>query len=522
MLTPEQRAALRVAPDAFYKACRMNVPLFNAYVQGIENGELHVELQDHLTDNDNATAMFPRKHGKTTQMCGRVAWEVGRNPNIRVQIIQSNEEDAKKTVDMIRQIIESPKYSQIFPNVRKDKTCWRGQALRVVRDQILRDNTVTAQPIGGHAGQRSDLLIFDDIEDLKNSYHQPVMREKVIEAYRETWLPTLDPGGRKWRFCTPWHHEGISWKHWKEEAQQTGEPALLYRPCIGTESSPWPERFTSEMLEAEKREMGSFAYNRAYCLVPVSGDDVVFQEDDLLRAVRNRPSEKPFTRVCAVDFAYSDKSQKIRSQRGIRADTDYTVIVIAEMTEDGHCYCVRMLRFKESLPRAQQLLLEECERYQVKRVYMEGNGPQKVVFDQTASKLSSCGINAIKKDRLTDKYTRACAVQNIVENLFFHMPANEDGDLRGEFREMVRELSQFPRGSHDDIVDCCIDLMELCRVTEAQILETPRDYMTYSQIVRDNEYDYSEDDIARGIIDIDGLDAYGRSRYYDYDEVTDG
>jgi len=102
------------------------------------------------------------------------------------------------------------------------------------------------------------------------------------------------------------------------------------------------------------------------------------------------------------------------------------------------------------------------------------------------------------------------------------MPANEDGDLRGEFREMVRELSQFPRGSHDDIVDCCIDLMELCRVTEAQILETPRDYMTYSQIVRDNEYDYSEDDIARGIIDIDGLDAYGRSRYYDYDEVTDG
>ncbi len=49
--------------------------------------EVHTALQNHLTEHRLALVELPRDHGKTTQVCLRVLWELGHAPNLRIKIV---------------------------------------------------------------------------------------------------------------------------------------------------------------------------------------------------------------------------------------------------------------------------------------------------------------------------------------------------------------------------------------------------------------------------------------------------
>jgi dihydrofolate reductase len=100
-----------LTPQEFWYGCREAAHWFVPYVLGFENAGLHDELQWHLDESDNAYCEMPRGHGKTNQMVGRVCWEIGRNPHIRVKIVGSSDDEATKTVTLIRKVIQSERVS---------------------------------------------------------------------------------------------------------------------------------------------------------------------------------------------------------------------------------------------------------------------------------------------------------------------------------------------------------------------------------------------------------------------------
>lgn len=53
--------------------------------------EVHTALQNHLSAHRLALVELPRDHGKTTQVCLRVLWELGRAPNLRIKIVCASE-----------------------------------------------------------------------------------------------------------------------------------------------------------------------------------------------------------------------------------------------------------------------------------------------------------------------------------------------------------------------------------------------------------------------------------------------
>ena len=53
--------------------------------------EVHRDLQNHLSAHRLALVELPRDHGKTTQVCLRVLWELGRAPNLRIKIVCASE-----------------------------------------------------------------------------------------------------------------------------------------------------------------------------------------------------------------------------------------------------------------------------------------------------------------------------------------------------------------------------------------------------------------------------------------------
>jgi phage terminase large subunit-like protein len=60
--------------------------------------------------------------------------------------------------------------------------------------------------------------------------------------------------------------------------------------------------------------------------------------------------------------------------------------------------------------------------------------------------------------RTADKHLRAAAAQPFVEQGKLLFPQNHDGQVHADFRSTLDEMLAFPAGSHDDTVDCVVDL----------------------------------------------------------------
>ena len=53
----------------------------------LRQARVHGDLQAFLDRHRLALIELPRDHGKSVQICIRILWELGRNPNLRVKIV---------------------------------------------------------------------------------------------------------------------------------------------------------------------------------------------------------------------------------------------------------------------------------------------------------------------------------------------------------------------------------------------------------------------------------------------------
>lgn len=165
----------------------------------------------------------PYAHGKTVNLiiC-RAAYEVGQDTNIRIKLVTNVDSKARERVGGCQQLIYSPTYRRVFPNVRPvDPKVIRAtrkigkvtqHELYVARTGFSIDPTIEGVPVlGTGAGGRADLLLFDDVVDLNNAIINPAHRQSVIAQIENTWMRRLEPNGRAGGVGTP-YHEG-DWSH---------------------------------------------------------------------------------------------------------------------------------------------------------------------------------------------------------------------------------------------------------------------------------------------------------------------
>lgn len=442
--------------EEFWWGCREHAHWFVPYVLGFENSRLHDELQFFLDDSDDVYVELPRGHGKTNQMVGRVAWEIGRNPEIRVKIVSSTDDEAVKTVTMIRKLVESDEYRKVFPAIEADpSTSWGNTAFTVKRSRLMRDPTVEAVSVFGRAGGRSDILIPDDICDLRNAVQQPSLREQVKEAWKTIWLPTLDrsaPRPRIWKFGTPYHVADIT-AEWRA---YHGDHGGLFRKPVRGYLGPWPEVFSPEVLEGLRAQYGPIAYARAYELSPVSSDQLVFDHWWLDRSLYEGqiPEVVRLTGqvIAATDFAFSDRTMR-------KGDPDYSVLVIGTRSLDGYCYVDRVIRARVAFPEWVRIVSRECRAANVTVLMAEGNGPQAGLVQQIRQACE--GTSVVPMIRVKDKLSRASEKQAFVEQGRLRL-RGEKGRVSREHASLYEEMTTFPAGDHDDCVDAAVDLMEAC------------------------------------------------------------
>jgi hypothetical protein len=185
---------------------KKDVNLFTEFVmkdekhgKKVKQNIVHLAIQEHIDycfkHNILCGILAPWGHGKTAQVISRGLFELGLNQNLRIKILCNNDSTAKARLKVMGMYIDKDKdLHKIFPNlVPADKQNWNAHELTVVRDTIAKDATIQCYGIlSSGIGGRTDILIADDVMDMRNCILQPKLKEQIIETFFNTWISRAD------------------------------------------------------------------------------------------------------------------------------------------------------------------------------------------------------------------------------------------------------------------------------------------------------------------------------------------
>lgn len=178
---------------------------------------MHAHVEHCWRTGVHPGVLAPFDHGKTISLVvGRVAYELGLNPSLRIKIISNNDDRAMERVMGVATILRSPAYRLVFPRTRPVpakvarakgvQSKWTQHEIFLDRPgQAIDPSLMAAGVLSGGTGGRSDLNVYDDCVDHKNAIEHPEERQKVYEAIENVWTQRLEPDARVLYVGTPWH-----------------------------------------------------------------------------------------------------------------------------------------------------------------------------------------------------------------------------------------------------------------------------------------------------------------------------
>jgi predicted phage terminase large subunit-like protein len=382
---------------------------------------------------------LPPRHGKSEMISKYFpAWYLGTFPDRRVILTSYEADFAAQWGRRARDLLEE--YGKVFPDpitVSSDSSAanrW---------DITGRAGGMTTAGVGGPiTGKGGHLIVIDDPVKNAEQASSPTYREKAWEWYQSTLYTRLEPGGALILMMTRWNQGDLAGKIIEEmnnggERWETvnlpaiAEPGDMLHRAPGTPL--WPDRFSLADLDRIRRTVGSYHWAALYQQRPTPQEGGMFKRqwfeivDDYPRHCRA---------VRRWDLAAS-------VQKG-----DWTSGLKLGIL-DGVCYVIDLQHVREN-PAGVEALVRQTAA---------GDGIATMI--RMEQEPGSSGVNTI------DNYARRVLVGYNFKGVPSTGPkevraqpvsaAAEAGNVklvRGPWNGVfLDEVSMFPNGDHDDIVD---------------------------------------------------------------------
>ncbi len=447
------------------KASRKDVNAFCEYVLQdhekklpIHQGKVHRDLQAWITDHRLGGVLLPRNHGKTEQVIGRVLWELGNNPDLRIKVICNSDDEASKRIQALSEHIErNPHVKDVFPELRpSDKQDWTKHTLRVQRTIISKDPSVEAcGALSTGTGARADLIIFDDVVDLRNAIQLPALRKAVKQAFRAVWLNLLSPRGRAVYIATPWHHDDLTSEL---RADPEWGPHFMVQSVDEAYTPVWAEMWPTAALKQKEKEIGTREFARAFKLLPLSDDEATFpiavigmgpENPGLVRDYTLSVLDIPrvFPRFTGFDLAISQKDT-----------ADYTVAyTVALDTNRNIIHPVEITRGRFTPTETGHLVINSWKKHNSQLLVVENNAYQGALLDILALIPDAPqGLPLVPFHTGAQKADPSIGLPGLVacmENNGWKFPIKGHDRLCGcSLCIALKELQEYPLGVHDDTI----------------------------------------------------------------------
>lgn len=463
---------------------RENIHLFGWFIARpyfpLETPPFHKEILDLISNKDNRRVgvIAPRGHAKSTTVdMTYPLWAGCFEQEEFVVIISDTYTQAAEFINALKDEFENnPKIKWLFGNMKGDD--WQDGEF-VLSNDIKYAAKGSGMKIRGirHRHTRPTLMIFDDIENDEN-IKSAEQRQKLYHWFTKAAIPALARGGRAVVIGTILHFDSLVNKVMKQQdvfkSWQTRVFYAITTDEDGTERALWPEHRSLEKLKSmrdnpnDQEFVGSITFAQEYQHKPFSEEDAIIQPDWIKEC---EPSQVPdkhtrLARVLTIDPAASE-----------RQTADFTAMIVADLYADGNVY-IRAIRNQRTSPSVTADTVRELDEIYKPQVIGIEKGALGLVFRDLLEGLPVIGLEPDK-----DKVRRLLAVSRFFEAGRVYTVKNiQNGQA---FRE---QLIEFPKGTHDDMVDAAAYAVRLLFV-EGENQVSSKDFQTAGDY-----YDELDDD----------------------------
>lgn len=437
----------------------------------------------------NLMTLIPFRHGKseiTTRYLP--AHFLAEFPD-RNSIVTSH--STKKTAEFSRfgrLLVRSEKFKELYPHIEISKEN------AGVEEWGIENHEAISQYYGilsGSAGTGGALVVTDDYFGGREDAESSLMRDKIHEAYTDNIFTRRDDPAISLITVTPWHADDLVGR--LLEKQKTDKDSTQYEVIRLPYKEPDDE--TIEMLENElKSELdqelkdsltkelevyanGGYLFSKKYsdqwyldmetslggpsgygttslmrCSPRLKGGNRLKTENiKVLKQEEFTEKTIGLTFVRAWDLASTSKNL-------MKKDPDYTAGVNMAVKTiptsipgvmSYEIYIKDVIRGRMESPRRNKLIQETAISDGLIRVGVESFGAYKDAYNELKEVLR--GIRVVRKMTLSgDKISKASCLEPIFDSGNVYI-------LKAPWNETyVKELGEFPSGSHDDQVDATV------------------------------------------------------------------
>jgi len=456
-------------------------------------GQCHEDVCNWWTREDaksHQLLLFPRDHGKSRLIAYRVAWELTKNPTLRILYISATANLAEKQLGFIKGILTSDVYRRYWPeHVHADegkRTRWTNSEIMLDhplrRKENVRDPSVfTGGLTTSLTGLHCDIAVLDDVVVYENAYTGEG-RNKVKSQY--SLLSSIEGAeAKEWVVGTRYHPSDLYndllqmvEDQYDERGEKVGEDniyEIFERPVEdrgdGTGEFLWPRSqrkdgkwfgFDLKIL-AKKRgqylDKGQFRaqyYNDPSDPdnVPVGSDKFQYYERKHIREDNGYTYYKDnrLNVFAAVDFAFS-----------LGKRSDYTAIVVVGIDADNNIYVLDIDRFRtDRISEYFEHILHLSNKWSFRKLRAETTVAQMAIVRQLKELIKQHGLT-ISIDEFRPNKSQGNKQERISSVLEPRYDNLSIWHYRGGNTQILEEELSSRNPPHDDVIDALASVVDM-------------------------------------------------------------
>lgn len=405
--------------------------------------------------------MMPPRHSKSeTTTVKFSSWYLGRNPDKRVIIASHTAALALRFSMRARN-----DFTEFAPEVwgfevnPDSSAMYRWDVHVPGRRSGTPPGGVIAAGVGGPiTGHGADLAIIDDpLKDAEQAASK-IQRDAIWDWYRYVLRTRLQPGAAVVLVLTRWHEDDLAGRLLAAAADdpQADQWTVLRLPALAEENDPlgrepgkplWPEQYGEAALAQIRASVGSQVWAALYQQRPQPAGGTIFQRE-WFRYFRTEGEFYVLRRAGGEHRVKRDdcwRFQTVDLAASLKSSADYFVIQTWVVTPERDLLLLDLLRTRVEGPQQLGLLKQQYHRHRPSFIGIERAGYQLTML-QTAIR-EGLPARELKADR--DKVSRALTIAARYEAGAVYHRAGAPW-----LQDYEDELLAFPRGGHDDMVDC--------------------------------------------------------------------
>lgn len=401
--------------------------LQNAYEQVLrgDRARIILELPPRHGKSDLATVKYP-------------AWVLGLSPDLNVIVVSYSADLAADFGLKTRDTMNHERYQALFD------TRLREDATARAKWMTTEGGSYTAVGVGGSmTGKGFTIGIIDDPIKNREEADSLVVREGLWKWYRSTFLTREDGNGAIICIGTRWHYDDLIGRILQSEGSEQWKVIKL--PAIAEQDEKrrkrgealWPERYPLEALETRRKDLGPYEWSSLYQQYPVDEASREFKKEWLQTCTLDELRRKNVRVFVTVDTASA-----------LRDKSDYLGVVVNLVDREGFWHLMAW-QLKVSPKDLMDFLFKIREEYNAERFGIEQGIYQDVLkpFFEEEMRKRGVFLNVVElKHHQLNKHVR---IRGLIPRYSSHSVFH----VEGMCEELEEQLSQFPKGLHDDVLD---------------------------------------------------------------------